>query len=733
MARTALLSKLLPLSLLIVTFSRASALPPDPGTAPDGRTDTVYVLPEIVVTSSRSTMTVKDLPLAVSVLRPADISFVRGIGLDEALRGVPGVLAQSRSGSQDVRITIRGFGARGAGERSNAGTSRGIRVLLDGLPLTEPDGRTSFDLLNPWTVESIEVIRSNATTLWGNASGGVINFRTNTAFENPFVQVRTAAGEYGFLKTVLDAGIPFDGGTVAFSYGTNGYDGWREHSRGTQDVFNALAEIRASDRTRFGISLAAAHSTFKIPGALTPSQYEADPRQAQDDPVNYSPTYVQRDERRDNSLGRLGIRMEHEFDPGNAITVSTFVTPKFLQRSERNTFRDFTRYHVGGTAAYRNLSALSDGITNTLYAGGDVELQDGAILFYTLVNGGRGTLRTDKRENALAAGLFVEDDLFFDNGLGISLGLRYDDVTYSYEDFYESSGAPLLDDRKSFTGMTPKGGVRWEFSPASMVYMNVSGGFEIPAGNETDPPSTFGEDTLYAINPLLEPSRSLTVEVGTRGGAEWGDQSFLSGVTYDAAAYFIRTRNDIIPYRNGRFYFTAGRSERLGLEFSGTARMSIGLTLDGALTLSHNTYGSYVIDSAYYGRPGATVDLAGNEMAGVPWSHYHARVRYAHPRVRWAFIEAAVQGIGQYTVDDYNRFSVSPWSTVRVAGGIAGAEPFGRGLEVSLTAAVENLLDRRYAASGWINPDLNGAGEPIYLEPGVGRNLVVTAGVRWAY
>jgi hypothetical protein len=120
-------------------------------------------------------------------------------------------------------------------------------------------------------------------------------------------------------------------------------------------------------------------------------------------------------------------------------------------------------------------------------------------------------------------------------------------------------------------------------------------------------------------------------------------------------------------------------------------------------------------------------------MAGVPWSHYHARVRYEYPAARWAFVELTLQGVGQYVVDDYNRFSVSPWTALHVAGGIAGVEPFGPGLALSLTAMVENVLDRGYAASGWINPDVNPVGEPIYLEPGLGRNLVVTAGVRWEY
>ena len=85
---------------------------------------------------------------------------------------------QARYGTSDVRIAIRGFGARGAGDRSNAGTSRGVRVLLDGMPETEPDGRTSFDNIDLASAEGIDVIRSNASALWGNAAGGVISVST---------------------------------------------------------------------------------------------------------------------------------------------------------------------------------------------------------------------------------------------------------------------------------------------------------------------------------------------------------------------------------------------------------------------------------------------------------------------------------------------------------------------------------------------------------------------------
>ncbi|MEO7712054.1 MAG: Plug domain-containing protein, partial [Gemmatimonadaceae bacterium] len=113
-----------------------------PGLAMAQDTVRVQPLPPLSVTASRTPVSIFDVPLAVTLIGVDVLRSRRGVGLDEALVLVPGVLAQSRSGGSDVRISIRGFGSRGAGDRSNAGTTRGVRILIDGIPETEPDGRT---------------------------------------------------------------------------------------------------------------------------------------------------------------------------------------------------------------------------------------------------------------------------------------------------------------------------------------------------------------------------------------------------------------------------------------------------------------------------------------------------------------------------------------------------------------------------------------------------------------
>src|SRR5262245_39950557 len=110
-----------------------------------GQTDTARTLPGVSVTATREPAPILRTPLAITKITAPDLRATNGYGLEDALTLVPGVVAQSRYGTSDIRLMIRGFGARGAGDRSNSGTTRGVRILLDGFPETEPDGRTAFD------------------------------------------------------------------------------------------------------------------------------------------------------------------------------------------------------------------------------------------------------------------------------------------------------------------------------------------------------------------------------------------------------------------------------------------------------------------------------------------------------------------------------------------------------------------------------------------------------------
>lgn len=698
-----------------------------------GARDTLqYNAAAVTVVAMRQPEYNLEVPLATTVVPQEQFRLNRNYGLDEALSLVPGALVQSRTGNHDVRVLIRGFGARGAGERSNAGTSRGVRFYIDGFPETEPDGRTAFDLLDLGATQSIEVLRSNASALWGNASGGVVQLSTVPAFGSRYAVAEVTGGSFGFLRTAARLAAPLGADGVVYANLTNtSFDGWREHSRSSNFQLTAGAVAHLAERTRLGMFVVGASNTFRIPGPLTEAEFQTNPQKAQDDPAVYNPTYVARDERRSNRLGRIGIRLEQGIGEGE-LMVQLFAQPKFLQRSERNTFRDFTRYHVGGSATYSLTSALGETARNRLLLGADEQYQDGAILFYRydLTTGGRGPLQTNKREGAENTGVFLQDELTI-GAWSIVVGLRHDWLTYYYGDFLN----PRLNDRRTFAQLSPKVGITYRLAELASVYVNYGRGVEIPAGNETDPASVFGEDTVRAINPLLDAIRSETYEIGVKHILFVGD-GLLRTLSYDVAAYFIRTWNDLIPYRGGRFYLPAGRTERIGIELGFRSDFAEGIAVLGAVTVMRTRLAEYVIDSIYTqasynpALDGKTADLSGNAMPGVPDVFATLRVQY---QPRWfdrLRFEIEMRHVGSYYADDRNRYRV-PAYTVFDAG-VQYRQPLLDGTTLVAEVRGMNLSDERYVASVWINPDITSAGA-AYIEPGLPRNAMVRLGIqqRW--
>ena len=669
-------------------------------------------LAPVTVTATRQSTSIFAAPLAVTVIGKKQIENKRGYSLDEAISSVPGVLAQSRSGASDIRLTIRGFGARGAGDRSNAGTSRGIRVLIDGIPETEPDGRTSFDLVDLAAASRVEVVRSNASASWGNAGGGVVDITTVPEFTRPFASAQQMAGSYGLLRTVLQGGSRVGPTSFAATFTNTMQDGFRRNSDSRRAHINASLTSPLGKSTDLGVFITAANDLFHIPGPLTMAEAVADPRKA-------NATYAARDERRRNRLGRGGVTLGHSLTGASSISGMFFLNPKVLQRSERGTFRDFDRKHLGGNLIYRTAYDIDSRLSANTIVGADHAAQDGKIRFYSLTpSGTRGNeLLDDKREGAINSGVFVQQEFKWGQRLGLDVGARWDEIKYDYRDLVE----PTLNDEKKFSRVSPKVGVNFRIAPTRSVYANFGGGIEAPAGNETDPASTFGQDTVTALNPLLDAIRSTTYEVGTKhllvltGG-------LFSAISYDIALYNTEVANEIIPYRGGRFYFTAGKVRRQGAEFSGALLGANDLEIAGSLTLSRNRYVDYTVDSVHYGRPGRTASYAGNEVAGVPGAFFSLSAGRAIGAAFPLRVQANVRGVSKYFVDDANAVSVPSHrtfgATVSTADGIAVG-----GFSVKAFASVDNLANRRFIGSAFVNPDVVN-GVPVAFEPGAGRTFL---------
>ncbi len=671
------------------------------------------------VRATRSSVSSFNAPLAITRVTRQDWSAKTGFGLNDAMGAVPGALVQSRYGTSDVRITIRGFGARGAGDRSNAGTSRGIRVLMDGMPETEPDGRTSFDNVDLAAAEGIDVIRSNSSSLWGNAAGGVVSISTVPTVDRNFMSAQLMTGSFGLQRYVAQGGMRLGDGVAYATLVNTTFDGWRGNSDARRVLLNAGVAVPVSDNTLLRVHLLGANNLMHIPGPLSAAQVAADPKQA-------NATYRGRDERRYNRLGRLGAAIEHRIDDKQSVSVLTYINPKYLQRSERGTFRDFTRYHVGGNVQYNRQELIGTKV-NRFTVGLDQAYQDGAILFYGLsaTNGRAKDLRDNKGEGAYNSGVFVEDELAMTEKFALTLGARGDAISYYYKSFIN----PKLDASKRFARVTPKLGASYRVSPTHTFYLNVGGGIEAPAGNETDPASTFGQDTVTALNPLLEPIRSTTYEVGTKQAFNVGNgDGFFTSVSYDVAGYLTNVTNEIVPYRGGRFYFTAGAARRTGVEVGLKANARGGVRFENAVTFSKNTYENYVVDSVHYGKPGKTADYSGNDIVGIPSWFYSSNIVIAPSKAPLGLgAHIGFQGTGKYFADDANRVNVAEshilGAGVRADRLLHVGDTFVRGF-----ITVENVTDRRWIGSAFLNPDIvNGA--PLAYEPGMPRSVTMSFSV----
>lgn len=682
-----------------------------------------YQSREVVVSAIRDEENLLEIPLAVTVVPRMVLQTQRGYGIDGVLTLVPGVIGQSRSGGMDSRIQIRGFGARGAGQRSNAGTSRGIRFYTDGIPETEPDGRTSFDLINTFHASTIEVIRSNASVLWGNASGGIVSVSTVPEEQAAFIDVGTTVGSFGLLRQSLLANSPLGNGQIYASITNTAFDGWRDQSHGSQVLGTLGVVTRPSESTTVKLFVTGGRNQFHIPGPLTRDQFLFDPQQAQRDTLVYSPSFAQRDERRDNALVRIGTTITHEFSSTVGISAMGFVQTKKLARSERNTWRDFDRYHVGGNAVLHASQQLSSSVYNKILLGTDLQVQDGSILFYNLdpTTAGRGTtLRQNKREGASNVGAFLQDEVML-GALSIVAGLRYDAVQYANQDFI----TPAADTSVTFSRLIPKLGVNYRIGSDVSVYASLGGGIEVPAGNETDPPAFIGATVpTRAINPLLSPILSTTYELGVKG-------NIYPNIVFDAAVYMIDIINDIAPYNSGAFFTTVGASRRIGAELGATIQAMTGLTVALSGSLMSTMFLDYTIDSGYISQQlsSRTTSYAGNEQSGIPRASATVRLRYDVPEHDGWFAEIESRTLSSYYADDANTIVVDGWTVLSAAAGIRiGVLP--EHLSIDIIGRADNVFNASYMASAWINPDVTRGGIP-FVEPGLPRNVFATVNLRY--
>lgn len=663
--------------------------------------DTVktYYLGEVEVTAHRGGGEVLNLPMAVSFLDLSDLVLKRKAGLSDIINKVPGVLVQSRAGSYDVRLSVRGFGSRGYGDKSNAGTIRGVKILVDDFPESEPDGRTSLDFVEPLLIERVEVIKTNASALFGNASGGIVNFET-TSMGDARVELTGIYGSFGLVQTALKSKIKFASGELNLLGSTLDFNGWRENSSVKRKQVYSSLKTELSEKANLKVISGFVSNLFYIPGPLTLEQFTSNPHKANE-------IYLSRQERKYNRIGRLGLNLtsslkQHTFD------VRLYLVPKVIQRSERGTFRDFNRYFIGAGITYQYYRD-DVWIKPKFTFGYDDSYQDGTILFYNLVNGERGdSLRTNKREAGRANGFFARFEIQPLENLFIVTGARYDMQNYISEIYPAGVKRTTQRDLLKMRHLTPSFSVLYKAGKNNSLYFTISGGLETPAFNEVDPPP---ELKNVSLNPLLKPMVSQTFELGFKGVSIF-NSPFISDLIYSIAFFRINVKDELVPYDNGKWFFSAGESMRNGLEFGGGINFINVASLNLALTWIDAKYVKYENDLG---------DLSGKLIPGIPklWGGAELKVDVKPFKFSIEFIY-----VGRYYADDSNEIEIPSYALLNMYGGV---ELKISNLKFSFISGVNNLTNKNYVASAFMNPERSGR---AYIEPGLPRNWFLGISIR---
>jgi iron complex outermembrane receptor protein len=629
---------------------------------------------ELVVTATRIEKKVTNIPAAIGFVSKEDIQLGRQqLGLDESLAAIPGLFMQNRYNfAQDLRIAIRGFGAR-----SNFGV-RGVKILVDGIPESLPDGQGQTDGIDLGAVERIEVLRGPASSLYGNASGGVINITSELGDADAFVEARLSAGAFDFRKFQLKAGGNVGGLSYLVALSELRLDGFRAHSETQNKTLSARFRYALDSNTEFAAVVSATDQPLaNDPGGVTLADALANPTQARQRNLDFNAGEALEQQRVGFSFKKtMGER--HEFRLRNHYVWRDF--------ANRLPFVDggaveFDRMILGGGGSYTYRGEFW-GRAYDLVAGVDIDQQDDDRRRRDNNNTTIGPLVLDQNETVKSVGFFVQNELAVSDQLAVTVGVRYDDVRFVATDRFLGDG----DDSgsRSLSEASPMIGAVWSLHDATAVYARIATAFETPTTTEFANPSGVG-----GFNRNIKPQIATNYELGIKG-------TLAARTRYDIALFTIDVEDELIPFelaaQPGRdFFANAGRSSRHGVEIAVTGEPIQGLRLSLAYTYSDFKFDRFIDDNGN--------DFSDNSIPGIPDNFLRAEMAYEHDNGVYGAIEFL--STGALFVNNANSASSDSYNVVNVRGGL---REFGVGhWSLSPFLGINNLTDEEYAGNVRIN------------------------------
>ncbi|WP_447501902.1 TonB-dependent receptor family protein [Acinetobacter pittii] len=674
-------------------------------------TQGVTVLPTLHVEATRTDTTYLQTPASVFRIDAPQVDTSSQVNLTEFVKGVPSLQIRNRENyAQDLQLSMRGFGAR-----STFGV-RGIRLYVDGIPATMPDGQGQTSNIDLSSLDHVEVLTGPFSSLYGNSSGGTILTSTKEGQGKDSIELSYSGGSHDKSR----AGLVLQGGakganepSYVISSSYFDIDGYREHSGAEKVLNNAKLSWNLDDGSKINWVTNYVKIHADDPQGLTRDQWNANPKQQ-------VPFLKQFNVRKDIEQTQTGVTWSKPINDKNELYAMAYLgnrqvtqyqsIPKSTQDASINHAGgviDFERDYYGADFRWMGKELLPN---TTLSVGVALDAMDEdrkGFENFNLVNGQpfygvKGNLRRDEDNTLWNIDPYLQASWQFLPTWRLDTGVRYSNVHYKSKDNYLSNG----DDsgKTDYSKVLPSAALSWQIVPELMAYVSYAKGFETPTFTEM----AYRPDGESGFNFDLTASTSDTYETGLKSQNQLGD--------FTLAVFQTKTKDDIASAgnSNGRSTFrNADKTLREGLEFAWNKKLWRDLTATASYTYLDATF------DADIPALGSIAQIqSGNAIPGIAKNQAYASLAWQPSHGLYGGVD--VQYMDKVYVNDTNSDAAPSYSVTSANVGYAWVMGDWK---VNSFARVDNLFDKNYAGSVIVN-DGNGR----YFEPADGRNW--SAGLR---
>ncbi|HAV5536077.1 TPA: TonB-dependent receptor [Acinetobacter baumannii] len=671
----------------------------------------VAKLPTLHVEATRTDTGYLQTPASVFRIEAPQVDSSSQVNLTEVVKGIPSLQIRNRENyAQDLQLSMRGFGAR-----STFGV-RGIRLYVDGIPATMPDGQGQTSNIDLSSLDHVEVLTGPFSSLYGNSSGGTILTSTKEGQGKDSIELSYSGGSHDKSR----AGLVLQGGAkganepsyiISSSYFDT--DGYREHSGAEKVLNNAKLSWNLDDGSKINWVTNYVKIHADDPQGLTHDQWNANPKQQ-------VPFLKQFNVRKDIEQTQTGVTWSKPINDKNELYAMAYLgnrqvtqyqsIPKSTQDASINHAGgviDFERNYYGADFRWTGKELLPN---TTLSVGVALDAMDEdrkGFENFNLVNGQpsygvKGNLRRDEDNTLWNIDPYLQASWQFLPTWRLDTGVRYSNVHYKSKDNYLSNG----DDsgKTDYDKVLPSVALSWQILPELMAYVSYAKGFETPTFTEM----AYRPDGQSGFNFDLTASTSDTYETGLKSQNQLGD--------FTLAVFQTKTKDDIVSAgnSNGRSTFrNADKTLREGVEFAWNKK----LWRDLIATASYS-YLDATFDADIPALGNIAQISSGNAIPGIAKNQAYASLAWQPSHGLYGGVD--VQYMDKVYVNDTNSDAAPSYSVTSANVGYAWVIGDWK---VNSFARVDNLFDKKYAGSVIVND-----GNSRYFEPADGRNW--SAGLR---